>query len=112
MSSVPEIILISNYANYSMNKQLCACFYSKKEDNINTQILHGHLACSTSECIMILIRVILQTLTLIYTRRMFGIEAASRACKIASLIKRSKVRKVDHTFLPEGIHIEDLTQAS
>ena len=23
MSSVPEIILISNYANYSMNKQLC-----------------------------------------------------------------------------------------
>ena len=27
-------------------------------------------------------------------------------------IKRSKVRKANHTFLPEGIHIEDLTQAS
>ena len=26
--------------------------------------------------------------------------------------KRSKVRKVNHAFLPEGIQIEDLTQAS
>ena len=32
--------------------------------------------------------------------------------KITILIKRSKVRKVNHTFLPEGIQIEDLTQAS
>ena len=29
MSSVPEIILISNYANYSMNKQLCFGFFMK-----------------------------------------------------------------------------------
>ena len=28
MSSVPEIILISNYANYSMNKQLCLMDYN------------------------------------------------------------------------------------
>ena len=47
-----------------------------------------------------------------YTRRMFVIETASRACKITILIKRSKVRKVNHAFLPEGIQIEDLTQAS
>ena len=36
------------------------------------------------------------------TRRMFGIETVSRACKITILIKKSKVRKVNHTFLPEG----------
>ena len=47
-----------------------------------------------------------------FTRRMFVIETASRACKITILIKRSKVRKVNHAFLPEGIQIEDLTQAS
>ena len=47
-----------------------------------------------------------------YTRRMFVIETASRACKITILIKRSKVRKVNHAFLPEGIQIEDLIQAS
>ena len=46
------------------------------------------------------------------TRRMFGIETASRACKIIIFIKRSKVRKVNHAFLLEGIQIEDLTQAS
>ena len=46
------------------------------------------------------------------TRRMFVIETASRACKITILIKRSKVRKVNHAFLPKGIQIEDLTQAS
>ena len=48
------------------------------------------------------------------TRRMFGIETASRVCKITIFIKRSKVIKVNHVFLPEGIydHIEDLTQAS
>ena len=46
------------------------------------------------------------------TRRMFVIETASRAWKITILIKRSKVRKVNHAFLPEGIQIEDLTQAS
>ena len=40
------------------------------------------------------------------TRRMFVIETASRACTITILIKRSKVRKVNHTFLPEGIQIE------
>ena len=34
---------------------------------------------------------------------MFAIKIASRACKI---IKRSKVRKVSHTFLPEGIQID------
>ena len=39
-----------------------------------------------------------------------GIETASRACKTI-IIKRSKVRTVNHTFLPEGIQIEDLTQA-
>ena len=50
--------------------------------------------------------------SLFLTRRMFGIETASRACKITILIKRSKVRKVNHTFLPEAIQIEDLTQAS
>ena len=35
----------------------------------------------------------------------------SRACKlkIAFFIKRSKVRKVDHAFLPGGIRNEDLT---
>ena len=49
---------------------------------------------------------------LMTTRRMFVIETASRACKITILIKRSKVRKVNHAFLPEGIQIEDLTQAS
>ena len=43
---------------------------------------------------------------------MLVIETASRACKITILIKRSKVRKVNHAFLPEGIQIEDLTQAS
>ena len=43
---------------------------------------------------------------------MLGIETASRACKITISIKRSKVRKVNHVFLPEGIQIEDLTQAS
>ena len=48
----------------------------------------------------------------ILTRRMFVIETASRACKITIIIKRSKVRKVNHAFLPEGIQIEDLTQAS
>ena len=48
------------------------------------------------------------------TKRMFqfGIETTSRACKITILIKRSKVRIVNHAFLPEGIQIEDLTQAS
>ena len=40
---------------------------------------------------------------------MFGIKTASRACKITILIKRSKVRKVNHAFLPKGI---DLTKAS
>ena len=48
--------------------------------------------------------------TTIDTRRMFVIETASRACKITILIKRSKVRKVNHAFLPEGIQIEDLTR--
>ena len=45
------------------------------------------------------------------TRRMFVIVAASRACKIVKITfftKRSKVRKSDHAFLPEGIQIEDL----
>ena len=46
------------------------------------------------------------------TRRMFVIETASRAWKITILIKRSKVRKVNHAFLPEGVQIENLTQAS
>ena len=32
----------------------------------------------------------------------FGVEAASRACKIAFLIKG---QKVDYTFLPEAIQI-------
>ena len=39
-------------------------------------------------------------------------QRAELACKIAKIIKRSKVRKVNHAFLPEGIQIEDLTQAS
>ena len=39
---------------------------------------------------------------------MFVIETASRACKITILIKRSKVRKVNQAFLPEGIQIEGL----
>ena len=39
---------------------------------------------------------------------MFVIETASRACKITILIKRSKVRKVNHALLPEGIQIEGL----
>ena len=50
------------------------------------------------------------------TRRMFVIVAASRACKIVKITnfftKRSKVKKRDHAFLPKGIQIEDLTQAS
>ena len=46
------------------------------------------------------------------TRRMFGIETASRAGKITIVTKRSRVRKSDHAFFPEGIQIEDLTQAS
>ena len=44
---------------------------------------------------------------------LFVIVAASRACKICNFFaKRSKVRKGDHALLPEGIQIEDLTQAS
>ena len=43
---------------------------------------------------------------------MFVIVAASRACKLNFFFKRSKVRKSDHAFLPEGVQIEDLTQAS
>ena len=39
---------------------------------------------------------------------MLVIVAASRACKSAIFIKRSKVRKVNHAFLPEGIRIEGL----
>ena len=46
------------------------------------------------------------------TRRMLVIVAASRACKITFFIKRSKVRKVNHAFLPQGFQIEDLTQTS
>ena len=41
--------------------------------------------------------------------RMFVIETASRA---HFFIKSSKVRKVNHAFLPGGIQIEDLTLAS
>ena len=55
---------------------------------------------------------LLVTCTLRYTRRMLGIETASRACKNLNFIERSKVRKVNHAFSPEGIQIEDLTQAS
>ena len=40
-------------------------------------------------------------------RRMFVIEAVSRECK-----KGTNIRKVNHAFLPEGIQIEDLAQAS
>ena len=32
--------------------------------------------------------------------------------KISIFIERSKIRKVNHEFLPEGIQVEDLTQAS
>ena len=38
---------------------------------------------------------------------MLVIVAVSRACKIAIFIKRSKVRKFNHVFLPEGIQIKD-----
>ena len=45
------------------------------------------------------------------------IVAASRACmqnpaKSQFFFKRSKSTKSDHAFLPKGIQIEDLTQAS
>ena len=43
------------------------------------------------------------TLPTDYTRKIFVIEAASRACIIAFLIKGSKVRKFNHAFLPKGI---------
>ena len=39
----------------------------------------------------------------------FTVKNMIRACKIALFIKRAKVRKVDHAFLPGGIQIEDLT---
>ena len=48
---------------------------------------------------------ILPVLTQSITRRMFVIEAVSRASMqklIAKIIKGSKVRKVNHTFLPKG----------
>ena len=43
-----------------------------------------------------------------YTRRMLGIETAS---KISIFIERSKVKSCQ-AFLPGGVQIEDLTQAS
>ena len=45
------------------------------------------------------------------TRRMFGVGTASRACKTSILLKGQRPKSC-HTFLPEGIQIEDLTQAS
>ena len=43
MSSVPEIILISNYANYSMNKQLCNIIDTLPGNSIHiTHSLHVH----------------------------------------------------------------------
>ena len=45
------------------------------------------------------------------TRRMLGIETASRACKITIFNQKVKGQKVNHVFLPERIQIEDLTQA-
>ena len=40
-------------------------------------------------------------------KTMFVIEAVSRECSIR--IKRSKVRKINHTFLPKGFHIADIS---
>ena len=48
------------------------------------------------------------------TRRMLGMALKQRAehAKSQFFIKRSKVRKVNHAFLPQGFQIEDLTQTS
>ena len=42
---------------------------------------------------------------------MFAIETASRAGKISIFNQKIKGQKVNHEFLPEGIHYEDLTLA-
>ena len=54
-----------------------------------------------------------EELAMVNTRRMLGIETASRAehAKSHFLLKGQRLKSC-HTFLPGGIQIEDLTQAS